>query len=101
MVKCEVINQEVTIREFNRLKNIKRIKSNDEITTPNHFDIGDTFETDDDMAKYLAGETPNQPIVCIKVLEIIPEPKEEPKKVIEVKKKEEIKPITKKTKKSK
>lgn len=101
MVKCEVINQEVTIREFNRLKNIKRIKSNDEITTPNRFDIGDTFETDDDMAKYLAGETPNQPIVCIKVLEIILEPKEEPKKVIEVKKKEEIKPITKRTKKSK
>ena len=101
MIKCEVINQDVTIREFNRLKNIKRIKSNDEITIPNHFDIGDTFETDEDMAKYLAGETPNQPIVCIKVLEIIPEPKEEPKKVIEVKKKEEIKPITKRTRKVK
>ena len=81
MVKCEVINQDVTVREFERLKNIKRIKSNDEITVPNHFDIGDTFETDEDMAKYLAGETPNQPIVCVKVLEVIPETKVENKPI--------------------
>lgn len=79
MIKCEVINQDVTIREFNRLKNIKRIKSNDEITIPNHFDIGDTFETDEEFAQYLAGETPKQPTICIKVLEIIPEKKQETK----------------------
>ena len=102
MVKCEVINQEVTIREFNRLKNIKRIKTNDEITVPNRFDIGDTFETDDEMAKYLAGETPNQPIVCIKVLEIIPDKVEEQPKVEKtIKKQEEVKPITKRTRKVK
>lgn len=86
MIRCEVINQEVTIKEWKRLSNIKRIKNNSEIVEPNHFDIGDTFETDEEMAKYLAGETPNQPIVCIKVLEVIPEKK---------------KPISKKNKKVK
>jgi hypothetical protein len=100
MVKCEVINQNVTIKEFNRLKNIKRIKSNDEIEQINYFEIGDTFETDEEMAKYLAGETPNQPIVCVKVLEVIPE-----KKIIKKEKPTEIKkvvkPITKKSKKVK
>ena len=97
MVKCEVINQNVTIREFNRLRNIKRLKSNDEIEQANYFEIGDTFETDEDMASYLAGETPNQPTICIKILEVIPEKKEEnkyPKKI-------EKKPITKKAKKVK
>ncbi len=100
MVKCEVINQNVTIKEFNKLKNIKRIKSNDEIEQINYFEIGDTFETDEEMAKYLAGETPNQPIVCVKVLEVIPEKKiikeEKPKEIKKV-----VKPITKKSKKVK
>jgi hypothetical protein len=56
MVRCEVINQDLTInKHFNKLKNIKRIKSNDEIIDYKHFDIGDTFETDDEYAKYLCG----------------------------------------------
>ena len=75
MVKCEVINQKVTIKEWKRLKNIKRIKNNNEIIEPNCFDIGDTFETDEEFASYLAGETKEQPIVCIKILEVIPEEK--------------------------
>ena len=87
MIRCEVINQEVTIKEWKRLSNIKRIKNNNEIVEPNHFDIGDTFETDEDFASYLLGETKEQPIVCIRVLEIIPDKKEE-------------KSISKKTKKS-
>lgn len=86
MIKCEVINQDVVIHEWKRLQNIKRLKANEEVLEPNHFDIGDTFETDEEMAKYLAGETPNQPIVCIKILEVIPEKK---------------KPISKKSKKVK
>lgn len=105
MVKCEVINQDVSIREFNRLRNIKRLKPNQEITTPNYFEVGDTFETDEDMASYLKGEKPNQPLVCVKVLEVIPEKKEEPnpiEKKIEVKPiKKETKTITKKSKKVK
>jgi hypothetical protein len=96
MVKCEVINQNVTIKEFNRLKNIKRIKSNDEIEQFNYFEVGDTFETDEEMAKYLAGETEKQPIKCVKILEIIPEyTKDTTAKEIK------IKPITKKSKKVK
>ena len=87
MVKCEVINQEVTIKEWKRLSNIKRTKNNNEIVEPNCFDIGDTFETDNEFAKYLSGETKEQPIVCVRVLEIIPDKKEE-------------KSISKKTKKS-
>lgn len=86
MVKCEVINQEVTIKEWKRLSNIKRTKNNSEIVEPNHFDIGDTFETDEDFASYLLGETKEQPIVCVRVLEIIPDKEE--------------KSISKKTKKS-
>ena len=101
MVKCEVINQDVQIREWQRLKNIKRLKNNDEIQEPNHFDIGDTFETDEEFASYLAGETPNQPVVCIKILEVIPEKKEI--KLIDKKTetKKTIKPISKKAKKVK
>lgn len=75
MIKCEVINQNLTVREWERLRNIKRLKSNDEIEQPNSFEIGDTFETDEKFASYLAGETKEQPTVCIKVLEIIPEEK--------------------------
>ena len=75
VIKCEVINQNVSIKEWKKLYNIKRLKSNDKIKEPNYFEIGDTFETDEEMARYLAGETENQPLVCIKVLEIIPEEK--------------------------
>lgn len=104
MVRCEVINQNVTIKEFNRLKNIKRIKSNEEIEQFNYFEVGDTFETDEEMASYLKGEKPNQPLVCVKVLEVIPESIVE-KRVIKEEKPTEIKkvakPITKKSKKVK
>lgn len=75
MIRCEVINQEVTIKEWKRLSNIKRIKNNSEIVEPNHFYIGDTFETDEDFSSYLLGETKEQPIVCVKILEVIPEEK--------------------------
>ena len=105
MVKCEVINQNLTVREWQRLKNIKRVKSNNEIQEPNSFEIGDAFETDEEFASYLAGETPKQPIVCIKVLEVIPEKKEvkieQPKEEKKYPKKIEKKPITKKVKKVK
>ena len=99
MVRCEVINQELTIsKNFKRLQNIKRVKSNEEIKDINHFEIGDTFETDEEYASYLAGETDKQPIVCIKILEVIPEVIIDEKKVKEIVVK---KPITKKSKKVK
>ena len=104
MVRCEVINQNVSIREWKRLRNIKRVKENSEIQELNYFEIGDTFETDEEMANYLAGETPKQPTVCVKILEVIPEKKEEPKeekKEIKYPKTIEKKPVAKKSKKVK
>lgn len=107
MVKCEVINQELTVsmeKGFKKIKNIKRLISNEEITKPNQFNIGDTFETDKEYASYLLGETEKQPIVCIKVLEIIPDKvkiEKENKKIIEkIKKQKEDKSVTKKREKS-
>ena len=76
MIKCEVINQNLTVREFKRLKNIKRLKNNNEIEQFNYFEVGDTFETDEEYAKYLSGELKEQPIVCVKILEVIPDKKE-------------------------
>ena len=38
MIKCEVINQNVTIHDFKRLHNIKRLKSNDKIEKFNYFE---------------------------------------------------------------
>ena len=73
MIKCEVINQNVTIHDFKRLQNIKRLKSNDKIEKFNYFEIGDTFETDSEYAIYLSGELEEQPIQTIRILEIIPE----------------------------
>ena len=75
MIKCEVINQNVTIHDFKRLQNIKRLKSNDEIKQFNYFEIGDIFETDEDYAIYLSGELEKQPIQTIRILEIIPDKK--------------------------
>ena len=101
MVKCEVINQELTVNKekgFKRLKNIKRLKSNEDIKEYNHFDVGDTFETDEEYAKYLSGETLEQPIVTVKILEVIPETIIDEEKAIT---KKITKPITKKSKKVK
>ena len=81
MVRCEVINQNLTVKEFKRLKNIKRLRENNEIEQFNYFEIGDKFETDEEYAKYLTGETKEQPIVCVKILEVIPDKKEEKKAI--------------------
>ena len=72
MVKCEVINQNLILKDFQRLQNIRRIKSNDKIEQINFFEIGDTFETDEEYAIYLSGELENQPNQLVKILEITP-----------------------------
>ena len=67
MIKCEVI-KEFTLKRFNELKNIKR----------KNFDIkgklyvGDTFECDEDMVKYLTGNNDKGEVV-VKVIEVEPE----------------------------
>ena len=94
MIKCEV-TREFTLGKFDELKNIKRKN----VDTHGRLYLGDTFECDEDMAKYLTGGNSKDKVV-VKILEVIPakiEIKEEPKV-------EEKKPIsrtrTTRTKKS-
>lgn len=96
MVKMEIINQNCTIRAFDRIFNIKRTLFEDG-QAENYLRIGDIFECDEDMAKYLSGETMEQPLKIAKVIEIIPEKKEEK----EIKPKRSVKKDTKLTKKRK
>ncbi len=67
MIKCEVI-KDFTLKRFNELKNIKR-KSFD---TKGKLYIGDTFECDEDMVKYLTGNNDEGEVV-VKVIEVEPE----------------------------
>lgn len=93
MIKCEVI-KEFTLKRFNELKNIKR-KNFD---TKGKLYIGDTFECDEDMVKYLIGNNDKGEVV-VKVIEVEPkELKADIKKIIESAKddKEYVKPIKKK-----
>jgi len=100
VVRCEVI-EKFTLGEFDKLKNLKR-KSLD---TKGTLYVGDTFECDDKMAKYLTGGNALKKVV-IKVLEIVPNEVKEIKDVddalekIKESAKEEVK-IAKKNKKSK
>lgn len=75
MIKCEVI-ENFTLEKFDELENIIR-KGAD---TKGKLYVGDTFECDEEMAKYLNGENSYNKSV-IKVLEVIP--KKETIKVLE------------------
>ena len=74
MIKVEVI-EEFTLEKFNELKNIVR-KDKEEI---GRLFIGDTFECDEEMAKYLTGNNDLNKVV-VKVIEVIPEVIEKPAK---------------------
>ena len=67
------------IIDFN-YKNYKKIKDLQPVNKIQEGKIfaGDIFEVEDDEAKYLTGENKNK-IVAVKVLEVIPEIKEEKK----------------------
>lgn len=87
MVTCEVI-EEFTLREFDKLKNIKRRNTD----VAGRLFVGDVFDCDDEMATYLTGGNSKKKVV-VKILEIKPikkeveinieQPKEE--KVVEIK----------------
>ena len=86
MIKCAVI-QEFTLERFDELKNIQR-KS---INTKGKLYVGDIFECDKEMAKYLMGDNKDKQVV-VKVIEVEPEikilsqsPIEELEKAINVK----------------
>lgn len=88
MVKCEVI-EDFTLGKYNELKNItRRNKSKD-----GKLYVGDTFECEQEMAKYLTGDNPLKKAV-VKVIEVkVKEakfeelPKEEKHKVVKATKK--------------
>lgn len=99
----EMIKVEVTKRfhlgAYNKIKNIVRVGSD----IPYELFVGDIFECDTDMAKYLLNETPNPANESfVRVIEVIPE-KTQIKKVEETDKKEKqpkkttIKKTTKKS----
>ena len=93
MIKCEVV-QEFTLEKFDELKNIQR-KSAD---VKGKLFVGDTFECDEAMAKYLQGDNVLKKTV-VKVIEVVPvkeEIKEEAEQTTKVK--EHAKPKKKKRK---
>lgn len=74
MVKVEVIEQ-FTLKEFKKLKNIERaMKEHKDKRYDGKLYPRDTFECDDEMAKYLTGDNALNKVV-VKVIEV------EPKKV--------------------
>ena len=66
MIKCEVIER-FDLKDFNKLKNIQR-KATD---VEGELFVGDTFECDEDMAKYLLGDNILKKTV-VKVIEVEP-----------------------------
>ena len=90
MVKVEVI-EKFTLKEFNKIKNLKRGTANDKY---GQLYITDTFECDEEMAKYLTGNNALNKVV-VKVIEVEPETKINEEKIVE-KVFEENKPIKKK-----
>lgn len=96
MIICEV-TERFTLKDFDKLKNIQR-KS---IDTYGTLYVGDTFECDEKMVKYLSGDNAfKKPFV--KVVEILPKEKPIKLELDDVKViAEEVNKTTKKKKTSK
>jgi len=96
MVKCEVI-EDFTLGKYNELKNItRRNKLKD-----GKLYVGDTFECEQEMAKYLTGDNPLKKAV-VKVIEVkVKEAKVEEVPKEEKEEKHKVVKATKKTTKSK
>ena len=98
MVKLEAL-EDFTLRKFKDIRNIQRNDPNK--NQDGWIYLGDIFDCDEDMYNYLTGQNPYQR-TFVKVIEIIPEKKEEPKveakPIIEKKIKPKKKPIIKKSK---
>ena len=73
MVKVQAII-DFSYKKYDKIQNLNSL---DEIEKGTIF-TGDIFEVEDKEAKYLTGENKNK-IVAVKVLEVIPEIKEEKK----------------------
>ena len=73
MVKVQAI-MDFTYKNYNKIKDLQPVNKIQE----GKIFYGDIFNVEDDEAKYLTGENKNK-IVAVKVLEVIPEIKEEKK----------------------
>lgn len=97
MIKAEVIER-FDLKDFTKLKNITR-KDRSKNKEGSLY-VGDTFECDESMCKYLSGDNPIKKQV-IKIIEVVPK-KEEKKEESEIEKEienTEVKEISKKSKK--
>ena len=72
MIKCEVI-EEFSLKDFDKLVNIKRGSAKEKY---GYLYVRDTFECDEEMAKYLTGNNALKKVV-VKVIEVEPEKKVE------------------------
>lgn len=66
MIKCQVI-KEFTLERFDELKNIVRKR----VETKGKLYVDDTFECDEDLAKYLMGNNEKGSTV-VKIIEVDP-----------------------------
>ena len=73
MVKVQAII-DFNYKNYNKIKDLQPVNKIQE----GKIFVGDIFNVEDDEAKYLTGENKNK-IVAVKVLEVIPEIKEEKK----------------------
>lgn len=73
MVKVQAI-MDFNYKNYNKIKDLQPVNKIQE----GKIFVGDIFNVEDDEAKYLTGENKNK-IVAVKVLEVIPEIKEEKK----------------------
>lgn len=69
MKRVEVI-KEFTLKDFDKLSNIER--KSEERKTEGLLYVGDIFQCDDEMAKYLTGEN-DKNVIVVKILESLPE----------------------------
>lgn len=67
MIKCKVI-EDFSLKNFDKLKNIERVS----VDRKGNLYVGDVFECDEDMAKYLTGNNPLEKVV-VEVIEVEPE----------------------------
>ena len=66
MIKCEVTKQ-FSLKDFHKIKNLVRARCSKE----GELYVGDTFECDEEMARYLYGENEKCKVV-VKIIEVIP-----------------------------
>ena len=67
MIRCEVI-KEFTLERFNELSDIRRKK----IDTNGKLYVSDTFQCNEEMARYLTGDNEKGNVV-VRVVEVVPE----------------------------